>query len=287
MLAAVVVLARCSVESNPLAPYEGERPLQFLRVTQSFTPEVQWVGGRVAALGVNRGATAALDATLVWMRAADGNTISSFATVGKGGSADLVARYGGTLLDSLEDGGTYTFWMAEQDVLDAGLDASSFDGFNFADTTMTLNLLLNGRSLGGVDAEIVVSREETLTETRYIVDWAPREMPFRQIGITQGRVGGFTNLVWHVVLPDAVEEGIRPPVVIGEVPPGADEVVPFSGFEADFFVLWMTTEEWDSTFGPRSTGYAYFQIFPSNFEAAGGGADESWHILHSRLESRL
>lgn len=260
-----MTLTRCGTEPNPLAPYEGARPLQFLKVTQSFTPQLQWVGGRVAAVGVNRGTTAALDSTLVWMTAAEGNTIGSFVSVGEGGDGNLVAQYGGTLLDSLEDGGTYTFWMAEEDVLDAALDTNSFDGFNYADTTLTLDLLLNGRSLGGTDLTIVLSREETLSETRYIAQWTPADVPVRQIGITQGRIGGFTDLAWHVVLPDSIEDGILPPVVLGEVPPGADEVVPWAGFTPTTYIYWMTTSDWDGTFGARSAGYAYFQIFDSNF----------------------
>ena len=218
----------------------------------------------MAAIGVNRGTTAALDSTLAWVMTADDNTIRSFVTFGEGVNDDLITQYGGVPLDSLRDGETYTFWMAERAVLDADLDASSFDGFNFADTTMTLDLLLNGRALGGEDVDISIVREETLSETRYVVQWTP-EVPFRQIGITQGRVGSFTELAWHVVLPDDVEDSIYPPVVLGEVPAGADEVVDWSGFEPTTYIYWMTTSDWDGAFGTRSEGYAYFQIFDSNF----------------------
>lgn len=262
---AILAIAGCSGDSNPLAPYEGERPLQFLAVTQSFTPQIQWVGGRVAAVGVNRGPTPALDSTLVWMMEAEDNTIGSFVSVGDGDYADLVAQYGGVPRDSLRHGETYTFWMAEREVVDANLDASSFDGFNFADTTMPLDLLLNGRTLGGEDVEITITREETLSETRYVVQWTPADVPFRQIGITQGRVGGFTDLAWHVVLPDGADDAIYPPVVIGDVPEGADEVVPWSEFEPATYIFWMTTSDWDGTFGFQSEGYAYFQIFDTNF----------------------
>lgn len=265
VLATALTITACSEDSNPVASYEGHRPLQFLNVTQSYTPQIQWVGGRVAAVGVNRGEKAALDATLLWIMTADDNTISSFVTVGEGGDPGLVTRYGGTPVDSLQDGETYTFWMAERDVFDASLDPSSFDGYNFADTTVTLGLMLAGRSLGGVDVEISVRRDQTLSGTRYILEWTPADVPFRQIGITQGRVGSFTDLVWHVVLPDSLEDDIRPPVVIGTPPPGADEAVAWSGFQPATFILWMTNSDWDGTFGARSRGYAYFQIFDTNF----------------------
>lgn len=265
LLATAVVLAACTGDANPLAPYDGERPLQFLAVTQSFAPQIQWVGGRVAAVGINRGNTAALDETLVWMTEASDNTIASHVSIAEGGQAELVEQYGGTFLDSLADGETYTFWLAERDVLSADLDPSSFDGVNFADTTMALELLLAGRALGGADVDITISREETLTGTRYIASWTPA-VPFRQIGITQGRVGSFTDLAWHIVLPDDSEDSIQPPVVLGEAPPGANEVVAWSGFEPAIFIFWMTNSAWEGSFSPRADGYAYFQIFESNFE---------------------
>lgn len=276
LLLATLATARCGSEANPLAAYEGERPLTFLRVTQSFTPQIQWVGGRVAAVGVNRGTRAALDSTLVWMTRAEGNTIPSFVTVGDPGQtdADAVARYGGTAEDRLAHGGTYTFWMAERAVLDADLDSTAFDGVNFADTTLTLDLLLAGRALGGVDVDIVVGREETLEGTRYLVQWTPGDVLFRQVGITEGRVGSFTGLVWHAVVPDGAEGGFASPVEIGQAPPGTDEIVAWSGFEPATYILWMTTADWDGAFGPRSDGYAYFQIFPSNFEESGGSDDD-------------
>lgn len=264
-LIVALALAACSGDTNPVAPYAGERPLQFLTIAQSFRPQVQWVGGRVAAIGVNRDSTAALDSTLVWMMAADDNTIESFVTVGEGGDDGLVSEYGGVPSDSLDDGQTYTFWMAEREVLDAGLDPASFDGFNFVDTTLTLDLLLRGRSLGGADVEVVISREQTLEGTRYIMDWEPA-LPFRQIGINQGRVGAFTDLAWHVVLPDVVDDSIYPPVVIGEVPPEADEIVEWSGFEPAIYICWMTNSEWEGNFTLRADGYAFFQVFESNFE---------------------
>src|SRR5690554_3861119 len=112
------LLAGCSDESNPLAPYEGNRPLELLKVTQHFTPEIQWVGGRVAAVGVNRGPEPALDATLVWLQAASDDDIGSFVTVGQNTAADLVQSFGGTPADSLTDGEEYTFWIAQKSAFD-------------------------------------------------------------------------------------------------------------------------------------------------------------------------
>src|SRR5690606_12420318 len=150
LASAVLDVAGCSEDTYPLAPYEGGRPLDLLKVTQSFTPEIQWVGGRVAAVGVNRGTRAALDSTLVWLRVAPGNenSIGSFVTVGQESASDLVLSYGGTPQDRLTDGETYTFWIAEASAVGVGLDSLRIDPAAFADTTLTMALLLRGQQGG-------------------------------------------------------------------------------------------------------------------------------------------
>lgn len=276
------LLAGCSDESNPLAPYEGNRPLELLKVTQHFTPEIQWVGGRVAAVGVNRGPEPALDATLVWLQAASDDDIGSFVTVGQNTAADLVQSFGGTPADSLTDGEEYTFWIAQKSAFDVALDSTLRDPAAFADTTVTMNLVLRGNSRGDRDlgVEYRVVREERLTESRFVVTWTP-EVPFRRIAIRVAPTGGFTDLIWHVLIPDDEEGEILPPVVIGETPPGAVEAVPFQGFVVDDVInppgdstdvaapvhtLWAVTEDWNGTFTPTATGYTFFQMFGCNFD---------------------
>lgn len=272
MLSLVVglsVVGACSDEANPLAPYEGARPLELLRVTQSFTPEVQWVGGRVAAVGVNRGPTAGFDSSLVWMLTAPGDDIGSFVTVGQGGDGDLVRSFGGTPVDSLTDGEEYTFWIAERSAFDAALDPARRDHGSFADTTLTMALVLRGRSGGdsdlGVDFRIV--RDERLSGSRFLLTWTP-EVPFRRLAIRRGPTGGFTDLIWHVLVPEGEEGAILPPVVLGDAPPGTDEAVAFpaEGFTPTVHTLWAVTEDWGGSFGMTSPGYAFFQIFANNFD---------------------
>ncbi|WP_420454367.1 hypothetical protein [Rubrivirga sp.] len=265
---ALVGLAACDTTEGPLAPFEGERPLELLAVTQSFTPEVQWVGGRVAAVGVNRGSVAALDETLVWLQTAPDNTIGSFVTVGQQTAADAIRSYGGTPLDSLVDGEEYTVWIAERSALDVGLDTTRVPAGSFADTTLTTSLVLRGISSGdrdlGVEWRIV--RDERLVGSRFVVTWSPA-VPFRRLAIRQASTGGFTDLVWHVLIPDGEAGGITPPVVIGETPPGAQEAVPFSGaFEPSAYTVWGVTEDWEGGFSTFSTGYSFFRVFPNNFD---------------------
>lgn len=279
----LAALAGCTDEANPLAPYEGGRALDLLRVTQNYTPEVQWVGGRVAAVGVNRGPGAALDSTLVWLQTAPGDDISSYVTVGQNTNVALVESFGGTPVDSLADGGEYTFWIAERSAFDVALDSTARDPGAFADTTFTMNLLLRGNSGGdfnlGVNYQVL--REERLLESRFIVTWTPA-IPFRELAIRVAPTGGYTNLRWHVLIPEGEPGEITPPLVIGETPPGAQEAVPFAGFVVDDVVgiapgdtadvtapvqtLWAVTDGWNGTFSPVAPGYTYFQMFGCNFD---------------------
>lgn len=262
--------------TGPLADYEGQRALEILKVTQSFTPEVQWLGGRVAAVGVNRGDEAALDSTLVWITTADGNDINSHVEVsGESNEAALVKSFGGTPADSLESGAQYTFWMAESDVFGAGLDSTSFDGANFVDTTLTMELILRGNTRGAAGGgifnpplieKISIIRQESLLDNRYIITWKPSDVSFRRIALRQGATGGFDNLIWHIVVPDSVEQDLSPPIVIGNAPEHAQVAIAFEGFPSpDVYALWMVTEEWTEGFGPRFDGYVDFQIFCDNF----------------------
>jgi hypothetical protein len=270
---AVLAAAGCSEDANPLAPYEGGRPLDLLEVTQSFTPEIQWVGGRVAAVGVNRGTRAALDSTLVWVRTAPGNDISSFVTVGEGMDEALVMGFGGTTQDSLTDGETYTFWLAERSAFDAGLDSTRFDPAAFADTTFTVRLILEGtnRNSDDLDVTFEIERNERLTGERFIVRWTPADVVFRRMAIRDAPTGGFTELIWHILSPEDGPPLITSPVTLSAPPEGVVVVEPFEGFAVDStastYLLWAVTDGWNEEFNPPdATGYAQFQIRSCNFD---------------------
>lgn len=267
LFAVLLISGGCDQAENPLAPYEGERPLIIQRLTESFAPDVQWVGGRVAAVGINRGETAALDSTLVWMNRAEGNELGSPVFVREVLDEEAVTKVGGTPTDSLQDDATYTLWLAEQSAVDAALQGGAIDAFSFADTTFTPRYLLRGRSAGGVDVDFTIFRDERLVSDEFRITWTPSSQAFRQMAIRTATVGGFTDLVWHVVLPDSLPDSIMPPVVIGQTPENTVEATPWSGFVTGSHVFWATTSEWNGDrFGFTTDGYAFFQIFASNFE---------------------
>jgi len=172
-------------------------------------------------------------------------------------------------VDSLISGEEYTFWIADESALAAGLSGVEADSFSFRDTTFTLTYALRGRS--GGDARLGVSfhivRDQTLEADNYLITWTPANVGFRQIAISKASTGGFTNLVWHVLLPDSVQGSIQSPVVLGQTPSGADQIVPWTGsFEPAAYTLWGTTSDWTRLFTSTAPGYAFFQIFPANFQ---------------------
>lgn len=267
VLAACIVIAGCDTDENPLRPYEGERPFIIQSVTQSWTPDVQWVGGRAAAIGLNRGKRAALDSTLVWLRRVGGDDIDSPITINDQLDAAAIAAAGGEPLDSLEDGVVYTLWIASEGALDVNLDSTAVDEFMMVDSTFEASYMLSGRSGGGVDVSFTVVRNQTLLSDNYILDWTPADVGFRQLAIREASSGGFTDLRWHVVIPEGEEGEILPPVVIGNVPEGAVAGIDWGGWGVLTHTIWATTEEWDGeSFGFRTPGYAFFQAPASNFE---------------------
>ncbi|MCF7802633.1 MAG: hypothetical protein K9N57_00420 [Candidatus Marinimicrobia bacterium] len=262
-----LLLLQCSDETknDVLAPYKGHRALELLKVTQSFTPDIQWLGGRVASAGVNKGGTAALDSTLIWIYTADDDIIGSPVSFSVEPDSDLIQSYGGEPADSLSDGETYTFWIAEKSVFAANLDSSAIDSMNFTDTTMTTALVPRGLSGGGLDLDISLVRDETLLKDKFVLSWTPEDTLVRRIAIRASASGGFQDLIWHVVLPDSVEDSISPPVVLGETPEGANVAVawPEGGFkEGQVHFIWMVNSNWNNTFSPGAPGYGWFRMFP-------------------------
>jgi hypothetical protein len=268
LVAGLVTVIGCDSEITSLAPYEAHRPLTLLAVTQSATPDIQWVGGRVAAVGVNRGPVAALDSTLVWMVTAPGDEVESHLTLGETIDAEALARYNGSPIERVADGEEYTFWLATHEAYAAGLDPSARNEFTYVDTTVTMNFVVAGIARGGADVSIRVVKDERLLGTRYIVEWTPADHAFRRVAIRRGAaLPAFTDLIWHIVLPEDEPDSITSPLIIGEPTEGSIVVQDFpeGGFDPAVHTLWMVDSTWDNTFGARAPGMAAFVMFATNF----------------------
>lgn len=259
----VILFGGCDTDVNPLAPYEGDRPLIIQDVTISHSPDIAWVGGRAAAVGINRGEQAALDETLVWIYTADGNELESPIYVRDVLDEDVVNSFGGTPTDSLADDEIYTFWIAEAEAFESGLSGGAVDRFSLADTTFQLEYLLNGPRPsvnGGLRLHFDVNRDQRLLSEDYTVRWEPA-VPLRTLAIRVGTTGGFSNLIWHIVTPEEEEPSLTPPIVLGDEPDDAQIAVEWDGFGTDRYVLWGANDEWNGqSFTFVAPGYSFFQI---------------------------
>lgn len=273
LLLILVVSSTCTYDNdNPLAPYDGSRPLKILRVTKSMNPDIQWIGGRVAAIGVNQGNVAALDSTLIYIRTVDDNTIGSFASYPDDVDITRIQQYAGDFQDSLRDETQYTFWLAEKNALEGQLDSTQLNEFNFADTSFVMSVLLKGTAGGEKNAQgnllvtISITRDQKMLTDDYYIDWQPADIPFRQLAIRTKSIGGYTDLLWHIITPDSLEDNIYPPVTIGIAPSGTEEAIPWpeTRFEEDkVHFLWMSNSDWTvNNFSPSAKGYAWYRIIP-------------------------
>ncbi len=134
MLAALLLALACgggctNESSDVLAPYvAGGRPLSKMTIEDSvFVPRVSWLGGYVSVFGVNKGKTAKLDSSLVWLIHEANNAIPYPVKLNSlpPGAEDLTATYGGHALPRLAEDVEYTYWVLKDD---AWADVSAHPG---------------------------------------------------------------------------------------------------------------------------------------------------------------
>ncbi len=107
----------CNEENGALAPYIGPPAMSSLAVEEgTYRPKIAWVGGYVAAVGVNHDTLAALDSTLNWLIQSAGDDIGFplLFNVPPSGTQDVTDQYGGHHVDSLSEDQTYTFWVMKK-----------------------------------------------------------------------------------------------------------------------------------------------------------------------------
>jgi hypothetical protein len=129
----------CTKESGDvLAPYGGAgRPLSKIVVQDStFAPRVTWLGGYVSVFAINKGKTAKLDSTLVWLIYMGNNAITYPVTLNSlpPGAQDLTASYGGHTVTRLSEDVEYTYWVLKDE---AWAEVSAHPGKPIAVDTLT------------------------------------------------------------------------------------------------------------------------------------------------------
>lgn len=262
-----IFLLSCNGDgSTSLAPYEAYRPLTITAVTHGYKPDIDWLGGRVAAVGINTGQAAGLDSTLVWLRTATDDNINAFARMGVETDLNGIIAASGSPVDSLEHGVTYTFWIATKEAYDSGLDTAYLDEHNFAKKIQKQSMELNGRTGGqvGLLDNINIIRDQNLTGEKIHIYWEPADEGFNQVVLRYGTSGGYTNRLYHVVTKDT-SNTILPPLTLGEEGDNLKIIEPWEQFslqKGKLYFVWMSKTNWiEENFSTKAYGYAYYLMY--------------------------
>ncbi len=303
LVALLLFAAGCTKESNGvLAPYDSPaRAISSLAIQDSvYTPAIRWVGGYVAALGVNVGSRASLDTTLIALAYAPANGVKfpfTFGTI-PSGVQSLVSQYGGTAATTLAEDNVYTYWVIKDEawsqisalknrpiVVDTTLavpfqdrnDTLFISQMDFEAVTKRLDLYINIKNVqvyGRIASDITVTQSEssnnplvTFTITPGVLDSA-----VSAVGICSGDAYNVNARVWEVisadVRPDTTiywkNDVITSPFKLGQVFPGTTAFVdyPAGGLKRNQeYYLWFANKYWDQTTRLRSTPNYGFATF--------------------------
>ncbi len=298
-LAGFLLAFSCS-DDNSLAPYQGQRELSGILVESgSFVPRITWVGGYVAALGVNRGSVARLDSTLVWLIAADEDDIRFPVKFGEApaGAQVLTQQYGGQSADRLEEDNVYTFWLMKKDAWtlaaanagktlkeDPTLTGSMVSVRNdtvlvnasvFAHLHQALDVFVNiadVRPLGrlGVLDVIQPTLSADVVVTWQITQAGVTDPQVAAIGITEGQQFDPNKVVWEMWSEEIVggnpvygtKNVISAPLILGQAFPETRVFNEFSGLERNKnYYIWIGNNSWDRASRLRSTNFYAFATF--------------------------
>lgn len=287
----------CNNEDNTLAPYTGSPPVSNITVqAESFNPKITWLGGYVSVFGINKGNSAALDSTLVWLVHTNGNNIHYPLVACRlpEGAQDITAQYGGLSIDSLQEDQDYTFWVLKEDVWN---QISSYTQFKLAeDSSASASFRISGDSLLLSAAKFEVVSEpinvyinildirkfgpladvnvETTTMNVPKVTWTIKapgavDSMVAAIGFAGGTTYDASTSLWEVyserdsagIKIYVKDNVIKSPVIVSETLPNTRAFVvynPQNLVRNAYYHVWIADKTWDRVNRQRFTpGYAY------------------------------
>jgi hypothetical protein len=296
------VLAGCKKSDSGLAPYADNPQLSGLAIEKlSFRPKINWLGGYVSVLGINRGSKAALDSSLVWLVYVPGNNLHYPVQFGvlPSGAQDLTAKYGGKKSDSLFEDAQYTFWLMKEDAwtqlstaadknltVDPSLSTSSVvvagdsvrvTPMSLARTTENLDVFVNITSFEsrGNLADITVI--QPTTNNYPVIRWKIKQQGVTDslisvAGLVEGNQYTPTGSKWEVWSVDSSSgkkvygrnNVIAPPLLAGTKIPGTQTFVEFpaEGLKRNVdYYLWIANKSWDQQAYTRFTPNYAYVVF--------------------------
>lgn len=292
----------CSKSDTGLAPYSDKPQLSGVTVEKlSFRPHIEWLGGYVSVLGINKGSKAALDSTLVWLVYAPGNSLHYPVQFGvlPSGAQDLTAKYGGKKSDSLNEDTQYTYWLMKEDAwtqlstaadknltVDPSLSTSSVvvagdsvrvTPMSLARITENLDVFVNITSVEtrGKLADITIIQP---TKDNYpVISWKIKQPDVKDstvsvIGLNEGNQFIQTGSIWEVWSLDSSSgkkvygknDVIVSPLAIGSK---IQQTQTFMEFPAEGlkrnvdYYIWIANKDWDQQGHTRFTSNYAYAVF--------------------------
>ena len=294
----IIFTTSCSEDDGGLAPYVGSPPMSTITVQEeSFNPEITWVGGYTTVLGINRGKSAILDTSLVWLIKAENNSLKYPVQFNQlpSNATDLTTDFGGAHIDSLSEDEDYTFWVMQQGawdqvsneigkpfVVDTSLgtdqvvseaDTLRLSNSFYANFSKRLDVYINIEGISTFGQLGIISIQETMSN-RPIIDWEITQADVEDslisvIGIAEGNQYDPGKTVWDVY-SETTEGGstvygtinvISSPLNVGDSLAQTRAFVPFDmeGLErGKTYYIWIANNLWDGEGRLRfAQGYAY------------------------------
>jgi len=293
----------CDSDDSTLAPYAGGgRAMSSITVEEStLVPRISWLGGYATVLAVNRGTSALLDPSLVWLVSKTGDALSYPVTYGilPSGAQDLTGTYGGTTTPTLVEDSMYTYWIMKAEawsqvsqlpnrtimvdssvtgVLTERNDTLRVNPLYLTESTERLDLYINVRDVRPFGRLARLSVFQSDTTSRLLVTWTITQPGLTDsliaaIGLTEGSQYDVNTVTWELISEDLTVQPpvyfknnvIASPLRMGDEVPGAVQftVYPASALKRGTqYYLWIANKDWDGVNRTRSTSnYAFATFF--------------------------
>jgi hypothetical protein len=256
----VLSVSGCLKSAPPIAPYDpGTVKLTTLTTEAGvYIPRVSWIGGYVAAVGVNFGRDARLDTSLIWLVYGAGNSIHYQPRFGQvpPGARDLTTTFGGHPATKLAEDQTYTFWVAKDDLWGAitaypgkhlvadsaatvpariSNDTLFLDSQSFLSAIEPVDVYIGIRNVHPVGRLGVINVVQTNTSNSPIISFQinqtgtlPPDSLLTNLGICVSQQYDVGAVIWEILAVDTTSgqpvywatDVISSPVIAGEAIPG-------------------------------------------------------------------
>ncbi|MBN1559603.1 hypothetical protein JW998_05095 [candidate division KSB1 bacterium] len=292
----------CTSDDDVLAPYAGPPNMSNIKIEEgSYVPKVTWVGGFACVLGVNRGATAILDSSLIMLVHQQNDQLRYPVSFGQApsGAQDIAGDYGGRAATRLQEDNTYTFWVMQEEIWEqvAGLrnkilrvddelppsaiqvqeDTVVTSASGHAQTTISLDVYVNYRNVRPMGRLAELTLVSSDTSNNPIITWKIRQEGVTDslvaaVGLVKAALYDPQAIAWEAWSEEAAEDRmvygksniIPSPLLFGDSFPGTRTfyAYPADGLQRNQkYYFWIANKDWDGITHSRAANYYAYITF--------------------------